>query len=31
LQNRQDVLDHFTWEAKGQKMKEIYKKVLNEA
>ena len=30
-QNRQDVLDHFTWEAKAQKMKKIYKKVLNEA
>ncbi len=29
-QNRQDVLDHFTWEAKAQKMKEIYKKLLNE-
>lgn len=29
-QNRQDVLENFTWEAKAQKMKEIYKKVLNE-
>ena len=31
LQNRQDVLKYFTWEAKAQKMKEIYKKVQNEA
>lgn len=30
-QNRQDVLDHFTWEAKAQKMKKIYTKVLDEA
>ena len=29
-QNRQDVLNHFTWEAKAQKVKDIYKKVLNE-
>lgn len=29
-QNRQDVLDHFTWEAKAQKIKGIYQKVLNE-
>lgn len=30
-QNRQDILDHFTWEAKALKMKEIYKVVRNEA
>jgi len=29
-QNRQDVLDHFTWEAKAEKMEEIYEKVLHE-
>lgn len=29
-QNRQDVLDNFTWEAKAQKMKTIYQKVLND-
>jgi glycosyltransferase involved in cell wall biosynthesis len=28
-QNRQDVLDHFTWEAKAQKMKESYSRMLN--
>ena len=30
-QNRRDVLDDFTWEAKAQKIKEIYRRVLNEA
>lgn len=30
-QNRQDVLNHFTWEAKAQKIKTIYNKVINEA
>ena len=29
-QNRKDVIDHFTWEAKAQKMKEIYEKVHDE-
>lgn len=29
-QNRQDVLDHFTWEAKTRKIKEIYNEVINE-
>ncbi|WP_201352040.1 glycosyltransferase family 4 protein [Hydrogenimonas urashimensis] len=30
IQNRQDVLEHFTWEAKARKMKDIYTKVLHE-
>ena len=30
-QNRQDILDNFTWEAKAQKMKKIYGKLFNEA
>lgn len=29
--NRQDVLDHFTWEAKVLKIKKIYDQLLNEA
>lgn len=29
-QNREDVLNHFTWEAKAKKIKTIYKKVRNE-
>ena len=29
-QNRQDILDNFIWEAKAQKMKKIYKELLNE-
>jgi len=29
-QNRQDVIDNFTWEAKAQKMKKIYKELLDE-
>jgi glycosyltransferase involved in cell wall biosynthesis len=29
-QNRQDVLDNFTWEAKAQKMKKLYRELLNE-
>ena len=29
-QNRQDVIDNFTWEAKAQKMKKLYKELLNE-
>ena len=31
MQNRQDILDNFTWEAKAQKMKKLYGKLLNEA
>ena len=30
-QNRQDVIDNFTWEAKAKKIKKIYEKVYNEA
>ena len=30
-QNRQDILDHFTWEAKALKMKNIYMELLDEA
>jgi len=29
-QNRQDILDNFTWEAKAEKMKKLYKELLNE-
>ncbi len=29
-QNRQDILDNFTWEAKAQKMKKIYMELLDE-
>jgi len=29
-QNRQDILDNFTWEAKAQKMKNIYLELLDE-
>jgi len=30
-QNREDILYNFTWEAKAQKMKKLYKELLNEA
>jgi glycosyltransferase involved in cell wall biosynthesis len=30
MQNRQDVLDNFTWEEKAQKMKSIYMEILDE-
>ena len=30
-QNRQDILDNFTWEAKAQKMKKLYMELLDEA
>ncbi len=30
-QNAQDIMDNFTWEAKAQKMKKLYKEILDEA
>jgi len=31
IQNKTDVLNHFTWEAKALKMKKLYKELLNES
>lgn len=30
-QNREDILNNFTWEAKAQKMKKLYERFINEA